>query len=65
MAASEMSAIDAMIAEAKANVGGSVSQDSTPDSGSGSAESEGVSITRHTSDHIQGQAKSGKNGGNK
>ncbi len=58
MAAQETSAIADMIAEAKANVGSSASEP-TPDSGSGSAESEGVSITRHTSEHIQGQAKSG------
>ncbi len=56
MASSERSAIDDMIAEAKANVG---SQAGTPVTGSGSAEPEGVPIRRQTSDHIQGQAKSG------
>ncbi len=59
MAAQERSAIDDMIAEAKANVG---VQGNTGDStsGSGSAEPEGVPIRRHSSEHIQGQAKSGK-----
>ncbi len=62
MAASQTSSIDSMIAEAKANVGSQ--SGSTPNSGrsagTDSAESEGVPIRRHSSDHIQGQAKSGK-----
>ncbi len=59
MAASERSAIDDMIAEAKANVGSSSSAEPSGSGESTSSESEGVTIQRHTSDHIQGQAKSG------
>ncbi len=61
MASQQRSTIDDMIAEAKSNVGSQVGNpsDSSP-SGSGSAEPEGVPIRRHNSDHIQGQAKSGK-----
>ncbi len=59
MASQERSAIDDMIAEAKANVGSSSSSEPSGSGESTSSESEGVSITRHTSDHIQGQAKSG------
>lgn len=57
MAAAERNAIADMIAEAKANVG--VSTTTATGSSSGASEPDGVSITRQTSDHIQGQAKSG------
>ncbi len=61
MAAASTSTIDDMIAEARANVGrDSGGSSDSSQSGAGSAEPEGVPIRRHSSEHIQGQAKSGK-----
>ncbi len=61
MAAQERSTIDDMIAEARANVGRDAGTPTTSGpTGSGSAEPEGVPIRRHSSEHIQGQAKSGE-----
>lgn len=59
MASAKTDSIADMVEAAKANMSSRTSTTSTSESSSSGQESEGIEITRHTSDHIQGQAKSG------